>query len=539
MENGLNQFKFAFPLIITKHMKNYLLIFALAFGISSAYSQSADKKWGLGASYGTSQYAGDHKNDFLNFETYNLKNNGQASLYLSRYLSRSFDLTFMASYGSLGIYDTKKKMQIFKSKDYYNLNAQFRYKLANGYLIEENSVIRPYLLLGYGVEQHFGYNTNEGWNMSANAGAGLNFMITDNVAIFYQLTYGYMTDDTRDKLKAGDKNDAWLLHSVGLNFNLGQSADSDGDGVSDKKDKCAGTPPNVEVDKNGCPVDKDGDGVPDYLDKCPSVAGSPNAKGCPDADKDGVPDNEDQCPNEVGDPKLHGCPDTDGDGIIDSKDKCPNVKGLKEFDGCPDTDGDGIQDSEDLCPKVAGVKLFKGCPDTDGDGIQDSEDMCPDKKGPKETKGCPDTDGDGIHDGIDKCPTIKGVAANAGCPEVKAAVKQLFQKALQGIQFETGKATIKKQSNPILDQVVKVLKDNPTYKLVIEGHTDDVGDDTKNMILSQDRANAVSQYLQSKGISPMRLTAKGLGETMPVMPNTTKAGRDKNRRVELKVEFEE
>lgn len=519
-------------------MKKYVLLFATVFAILHATAQSSEKKWALGLSYGTSQYAGDLKNDFLNFESYNLRNNGQFSLFLSRYLSKSFDLSFMGTYGSIGYYDGKNEFVYFKSKDYYNLNAQIRYKIANDYLVEANSFIRPYLLAGAGVEQHIGKQTNEGWNMSANLGAGLNFMITDNLALFYQLTYGYMFDDSRDFKKTGS-NDAWLLHSIGLNVNIGKSADADMDGVSDKKDKCANTPAKVAVDKNGCPLDGDGDGVADYMDKCPTQAGLPLTNGCPDADKDGVADAEDQCPNEAGILELKGCPDTDGDGIIDSKDKCPNVKGVLAFEGCPDTDGDGIEDAQDKCPTVVGVKLFAGCPDTDGDGIEDAQDMCPNKKGTAETKGCPDTDLDGIHDGIDKCPTIKGVAVNAGCPEVKAAVKQLFQKALQGIQFETGKSTIKKQSNAILDQVVKVLIENPSYNLIIEGHTDDIGNDDQNLTLSQSRAEAVSQYLQKKGVNALRLTAKGFGETMPILPNTTKAGRDKNRRVELKVEFED
>lgn len=520
-------------------MKNYLLIVVAVFSLLQSTAQNLEKKWALGLSYGTSQYAGDLKNDFLNFETYNLVNNGQLSLYLSRFLSNSFDLTLMGSYGSLGYYDGPNKITYFKTKDFYNLNTQARYKLANGYLIEKTSVIRPYLLAGFGVEQHLGSLANEGWNMSVNLGAGLNLMVTDHAAFFYQITYGYMRDDSRDFKTVGSTNDAWLLHSIGMNFNIGSSADEDKDGVSDKKDKCAGTPAKVAVDKIGCPLDGDGDGVADYLDKCPTLAGLPTSEGCPDADKDGVADAEDQCPNEAGKPELKGCPDTDGDGVIDSKDKCPNVKGILAFGGCPDTDGDGIEDSQDKCPTVAGVKQFAGCPDKDNDGIEDAQDMCPDKKGTIETKGCPDTDLDGIHDGIDKCPTIKGVSTNGGCPEVKAAVKQLFQKALQGIQFETGKSTIKKQSNTILDQVVNVLKENPSYKLIIEGHTDDVGNDDQNLVLSQARAEAVAQYLQSKGISPMRLTAKGFGESMPVMPNTTNAGKYKNRRVELRVEFED
>lgn len=78
----------------------------------------------------------------------------------------------------------------------------------------------------------------------------------------------------------------------------GGVVDSDGDGVTDDKDKCPGTPAGVKVDANGCPLDSDGDGVPDYQDKCPGTPkGAPvNLSGCPlDSDGDGVPDYKDKC----------------------------------------------------------------------------------------------------------------------------------------------------------------------------------------------------------------------------------------------------
>jgi OOP family OmpA-OmpF porin len=391
--------------------------------------------------------------------------------------------------------------------------------------------------------------------------------MTDVMSLTYQATFGYMStahNNPQQNTAAPTGNDMFMLHTLGLGFNLGLGKDEDKDGVPDKRDKCSGTPKGLKVDVNGCPVDTDGDGVADYMDICPSVAGLVTTKGCPDSDKDGVADNEDQCPNEPGTIEMKGCPDADGDGIMDSKDKCPNVKGTLALDGCPDRDGDGIRDEEDMCPDVKGVAMFNGCPDTDNDGVEDSKDMCPTVKGlasmngcpdtdndgvndaidkcPKVAgspshSGCPDTDGDGIYDDIDKCITIPGTAANNGCPELKRETKQLFQKALQGIQFETGKAIIKPVSFPILNAIVKVMKDNRGYKLNIGGHTDDVGEDEMNMTLSQDRASAVADYLITKGVDPMRVTATGYGETSPLDTNNSASGRTRNRRVELNVEF--
>lgn len=203
----------------------------------------------------------------------------------------------------------------------------------------------------------------------------------------------------------------------------------------------------------------------------------------------------------------------------------------------PDTDGDGIPDKDDRCPKEKGLAALQGCPDRDGDGITDAMDACPDKAGPANLHGCPDTDGDGIADNEDKCPTVAGVASMHGCPEVKEETKKLFERALNGIKFETGKATIKKESYGILDEVVKVMQENPTYDLEIHGHTDDKGDDAKNMKLSEDRAASVRTYLEGKGVAANRLKSYGHGETMPVADNKTAAGRAQNRRVEFKVTF--
>ena len=92
--------------------------------------------------------------------------------------------------------------------------------------------------------------------------------------------------------------------------------------------------------------------------------------------------------------------------------------------------------------------------------------------------------------------------------------------------------------NVILDSPKgKVMIENPSYKLNIGGHTDDVGDDAMNMTLSQNRADAVANYLISHGVNPMKVTAKGFGETLPVDTNKSEKGRTRNRRVEFKVEF--
>jgi OOP family OmpA-OmpF porin len=261
--------------------------------------------------------------------------------------------------------------------------------------------------------------------------------------------------------------------------------------------------------------------------------------GGKDTDGDGVYDKDDACPDVPGLEAFNGCPDSDNDGIEDSKDDCPNQAGLAEFNGCPDGDSDGIADKDDACPTVAGLKALAGCPDADADGVADKDDSCPNEKGPSANKGCPwpDTDGDGILDKDDKCPNEAGTVANNGCPEVMPTpeVVKALNTYARSILFETGKASFQKETDNILQAMVVIFKEYPQADFAIEGHTDSVGSKSTNEALSGRRANAVRDYLITKGISADRLTANGFGEEFPIASNKTRNGRKENRRVEVKL----
>jgi outer membrane protein OmpA-like peptidoglycan-associated protein len=101
------------------------------------------------------------------------------------------------------------------------------------------------------------------------------------------------------------------------------------------------------------------------------------------------------------------------------------------------------------------------------------------------------------------------------------------------INFETGKSEIKAESQPIIDQIVQLLKDNPSLVISIEGHTDNVGTAASNQSLSEKRAQAVMNALIAKGIDKSRLSFKGWGSTKPIGDNGTDDGKAKNRRVEI------
>jgi OmpA-OmpF porin, OOP family len=325
-----------------------------------------------------------------------------------------------------------------------------------------------------------------------------------------------------------------------------EKTDRDGDGIPDLEDKCPDLAGKREF--GGCP-DTDGDGIPDSEDACPKEPGPKETQGCPvskDSDGDGIPDDIDRCPLDAEDKDgfqdEDGCPDADNDndGIVDRMDACPNNPGPLENHGCPvlDRDGDGVPDAQDRCPDVKGLAALGGCPDTDGDGIADPDDKCPLNAGPKENGGCPDVDrdGDGIPDRLDKCPDQFGPPPD-GCPKKYTLVEVKREKIeiKQQVHFATAKARVLPDSFPLLNQVVQVLSDFPRMRVSIEGHTDSIGPEAGNMRLSQRRADAVRDYLVSKGVAADRLETAGYGPTKPIASNKTERGRAQNRRTEFRI----
>lgn len=252
------------------------------------------------------------------------------------------------------------------------------------------------------------------------------------------------------------------------------------------------------------------------------------------------------------------CPDLDddGDGVTNGGDRCPLEPGVLEEQGCParppppppapvdpcapggahtpeqcpdaDDDGDGILNRADRCPTTAGVPEQKGCPPPDpcSKGQKHAPEQCP----------ALDDDDDRIPNGEDRCPLVPGLAEHRGCPPPKAVLTETKIELKEAVYFDTGKATIQARSFQLLDDVARILLDNPQVKRVsIEGHTDATGSAERNLVLSQQRAAAVRSYLVRKGIAEERLEAAGYGQERPVADNKTPAGRALNRRVEFMV----
>ena len=129
---------------------------------------------------------------------------------------------------------------------------------------------------------------------------------------------------------------------------------------------------------------------------------------------------------------------------------------------------------------------------------------------------------------------IANVRIAAGGKKLYDALAEKGRVATQGVLFDTGSDRIRPESTPTLKEMGTMLKEHPELKLVIEGHTDNVGVAANNQSLSEKRAEAVRQYLvDTFGIDKSRLQAKGFGSSKPTAGNDTPEGRQQNRRVEL------
>lgn len=427
-------------------MKKFTLTLIALLFVGLAFSQTADKKWGLGLGGGV---YGNIDNSGLGF---------MPGLYLSRYISPSFDIMLKEE---LGLFNSA----IYNDLDLSNLFLNLRYKLA------KDSKVMPYLYGGVGYLKD---NTEAGINFDA--GLGSKFYISPSTALF--LEGGYISGIEAVQGAKTYNDDFWKVVG-GIEFAFGKAKDSDGDGVSDKKDKCPDTPAGVQVDENGCPLDRDKDGIPDY---------------------------KDDCPDEPGEASLNGCPDRDGDGIADKDDDCPDVPGLKKFKGCPDTDEDGVPDPQDKCPDTP-----KGCP--------------------VDANGCPlDSDGDGVIDCQDDCPSEAGLKENKGCPA------DWEEMTLGPVYFDFDKSNIRPDAAAILDQAVEKFNSSAQYDVTISGYTCNIGSENYNQKLSDARAKAVVVYLTKKGVNNAYVGAKGYGESNPAVENVY-GKRQLNRRAEFLIKI--
>ncbi len=249
-----------------------------------------------------------------------------------------------------------------------------------------------------------------------------------------------------------------------------------------------------------------------------------------DSDRDGLLDPDDKCPNEPEDVDLYddtdGCPDpdNDGDGISDATDKCPiepeDKDGFEDADGCidKDNDADGVADVTDKCPNEP----------EDADGFSDAD-------------GCPeaDNDSDGFADAADKCPNeaevINGVTDDDGCPDRGYSLVVVSPDRLETMEsIEFKKAVIQKRSTNLLGQIGATLRAHPEIlRLRVTVYVQPTKKPEADQLLSEQRAQAIREWLIKYGIDEKRLEPRGFGGTKPLVAPKSRGAKAINERVEL------
>jgi len=204
-------------------------------------------------------------------------------------------------------------------------------------------------------------------------------------------------------------------------------------------------------------------------------------------------------------------------------------------------------DSRIICYLFVPWPFNKCCGvDSDRDGVKNDNDLCPDTPPGAEvdSQGCPaDSDGDGVFDGIDRCANTPSdlEVDEFGCPiEVTETETQFLDTGVistSNITFEFGKADLKPESHEVLDEIGRILVQWPKLRIEIGGHTDSRGSEEYNRMLSEQRADAVCDYLISQfpKIKAKNFSTRGYGESVSIYSNDTEEGRGQNRRVEFKV----
>ncbi|HPM04981.1 MAG TPA: OmpA family protein [Candidatus Cloacimonas sp.] len=514
--------------------KSVLLILLIGLGLGIAHAAYISPGWNYGYELGIAR--GDNQGSAENLAPM-LRGHVQLQIFKFLYLR-----------GGLGY------VQLHASKDKYNTNS-----LVGDYRFIAKPFDRkwtPFVFLGSGAQLDMSEKILDFIPLYP-FGVGVQTPIKPGMLMEITAAYNLTNSDDLDNISrnngdelwlTGNKQDAFYSLSVGLSYYSAGPQERKPAPVPKAEPIIIPAPKPTPIQVTPPPpppkeepaqpdlkvLDSDSDGLTDY-DEINLYKSNPNNA---DSDGDGLNDYV-----EVMRYKTNPLnPDTDGDGLRDGEE----VNTHKTDPLKSDTDGDGLKDGEE----VNQYKTNPLNPDTDGDGLKDGEEVNQYKTNPLN----PDTDGDGLKDGeevsqyktnpLDK-DTDKGskedgkeVAEKSDPLDPKDDVMVMTEGAkftLEGILFDTAKATIKPASIPILEQAFSALQSNPTVKVRIVGHTDNVGSAASNLTLSRQRAESVMNWLINKGIAPERLSATGRGLTEPRATNDTAEGRQLNRRIDFEI----
>lgn len=491
-------------------MKKTIFLLYFLISVPMVNSQFKDYMVKGGAQYNVISPSGEFVKDLSSFFA-----RGWIAFELGRY----FDVELGGGY------------MLWKQKDHINGNGEgkveaelipidLRFRLEPVGAMKYTKYVNPYAYVGAGMVKHklkktpvfnsyshpYDSADSDAWHAFFPAGVGLEIRLAKQVILDLQL--GTATTLT-DKINAniiGSPNDGWFNYALGLTVTgKGGREDSDRDGLYDdeEEDKYGTDPENADTDGDGL---RDGEEVKTY---------KTDPKN-PDTDGDGLNDG-DEVRKYMTNPLNV---DTDGDELKDGEEVL--TYGTNPL--ITDTDGDGLTDG-------AEVRTHKTDPlksDTDGDGLTDGEEVNKHRTNPLKA----DTDNGSVDDGAEVRRGTNPLDPSDDVKKEEIKVGEVI--ILEGINFETNSSRITPESESILMKAFNTLKNNPDIEVEISGHTDSRGSAEKNQKLSEDRANAVKEWLVAKGIDAKRITTVGYGEDRPIAPNDTPENMSKNRRIEFK-----
>jgi len=348
------------------------------------------------------------------------------------------------------------------------------------------------------------FENDNGWAGLFPIGLGSEFAISDNLLIELSLGGTLSTSYELDGFKGNTEEvwDSYFNTSIGLLYiNENCNTDNDKDGLTKCDEEKIGTDPeNPDTDTDGL---NDGEEFNLYKTN-PLLA---------DSDNDNLSDKDEVSIHKTN-PLII---DTDSDELNDFDE----VSKYKTIPNNADTDGEGLVDGEE-------VKIYNTNPllvDSDGDKLNDSEEILAYKTNPLKK----DTDNGSVEDFAE---------VNRGSNPLIASDDVLVIKiekfVFEGITFGFDKTNISKESEIILAKALQILENHLNIQVEISGHTDNKGTIKYNQRLSDKRANVVKQWFVKNGINPERVSAIGYGMEKPIVPNSTRENRTKNRRCDIK-----
>jgi len=342
---------------------------------------------------------------------------------------------------------------------------------------------------------------NEGWVGYVPIGLGAEFKLSEAVFVDVNLGYNYAFTDDLNYYMIDEYNDGYINVGIGLGFITESSmSDRDKDGLTKAQEEELGTDPNNP--------DTDGDGLNDGDEFMKYKTDPLNA----DSDGDTLNDYEEVMTTKTN-PNMT---DTDKDGLMDGAE----VNTHKTDPLNPDTDGDGLNDGDE----VSNYKTSPFKMDTDIDGLTDGDEVMKYKTDPLNA----DTDGGTVLDGKEVENGTDPLDPADDIPKPK-----VIEIELADILFDFDKCKITNDAATILDELVGIMEEYTEVNVLLSGYTCNIGTEAYNLKLSEKRAKAAKEYLLKKGVDELRIRTQWFGEADPAVPNTNKANRKLNRRVEV------